>query len=251
MEEVFLAVIHMLSIIIPCHNEENNVALIMERFLELRQSETFELIAVNNASKDKTGEVLKDYQTRPGYSFLRVVDEPTPGYGYAIMAGLRAASGEMLAWTHADLQTDPSDVLRAFQLLQQLQATDRKQSFAQHRKFIVKGRRIKRGGIDGVFTFGMGVLASIVLRMPLWDVNAQPKVFDRRLFSLMTNPPGDFSLDVYWLWLAKKNGYTTSTIPVDFGKRLHGESKSAPNLQGKVKTSWKTIQYIFLLARTK
>lgn len=232
-----------LSIIIPCHNEEKNVPLIMERFLELQHNTPFELITVNNASKDNTGDALRAYQAKPEYSFLRVVDEPTPGYGYAIMAGLRAARGDVLAWTHADLQTDPSDVLKAFQLLEQ--------PAAQPQKLVVKGKRIKRGGIDGVFTFGMGVLASAVLRTPLWDVNAQPKVFGREFFSLMINPPGDFSLDVYWLWLAKKNGYAVSTMPVDFGQRLHGESKSAPNLSGKIKTSWKIVQYIFLLARTK
>ena len=98
-----------------------------------------------------------------------------------------------------------------------------------------------------MFTFVMGVLASVVLRLPLWDVNAQPKVFDREFFGLLTNPPDDFSLDLYWLWLAKKHGYTVLTIPVDFGQRQHGESKSAPNLKGKLKTSWKTVKYIFAL----
>jgi len=227
-----------LSIIVPCHNEEKNVPLIVERFRVLHREEPFELIVVNNASQDGTGAALENFRHKPEYSFLRVVDEPTPGYGRAIMTGLKVAGGDILAWTHADLQTDPSDVLTAYRKYRDSSG-----------KRVVKGRRIKRGGIDEVFTFVMGVLASVVLRLPLWDVNAQPKVFDREFFGLLTNPPDDFSLDLYWLWLAKKHGYTVLTIPVDFGQRQHGESKSAPNLKGKLKTSGQTMRYIFTLFR--
>ena len=230
-----------LSIIVPCHNEEKNVPLIAERFRVLHEQEPFELIIVNNASKDGTGAALEQYRQKPEYAFLRVVEEPTPGYGRAIMAGLYAAKGDVLAWTHADLQTDPADVLVAYRKL------ETGNSKLGTKKIVVKGRRIKRGGIDGLFTRGMTLLASVVLRTRLSDINAQPKVFDRDFLRLLANPPGDFSLDLYWLWLAKKHGYTVLTVPVDFGERQHGESKSAPNLKGKLKTSWKTIKYIFTL----
>lgn len=229
-----------LSIIVPCHNEEKNVPLIAERFRVLHREEPFELIIVNNASKDGTGAALEEYRQKSEYAFLRVVDEPTPGYGRAIMTGLKAATGDVLAWTHADLQTDPADIIFGLRKWEK-----------GNGKRVVKGRRIKRGGIEGLFTRGMGVLASVVLRTPLWDVNAQPKIFTREFLSLMINPPGDFSLDLYWLWLAKKHGYTVLTVPVDFGKRQHGESKSAPNLKGKIKTGWQTIKYIFHLLGTR
>ena len=231
----------MLSIIIPCYNEEKNIPLIMERFSRLRKEESFELIVVNNASTDGTGPVLELFQQKPEYDFFRVVNEPIPGYGRAIMAGLRAATGTVLAWTHADLQTDPADVISAATKL------EKEKRRGEGAKLAVKGRRMKRGGIEGWFTLGMGMRASVLLCMKLWDVNAQPKVFGLEFLALMTNPPGDFSLDLYWLWLAKKHGYTVLTVPVDFGKRLHGESKSAPNLMGKMKTSWRTIKYIFIL----
>ena len=36
------------------------------------------------------------------------------GYGHGIMSGVRKASGQIIAWTHADLQTDPKDVIDAY-----------------------------------------------------------------------------------------------------------------------------------------
>ena len=38
------------------------------------------------------------------------------GYGYGILSGLRKANSDILAWTHADLQTDPNDLLAGFEL---------------------------------------------------------------------------------------------------------------------------------------
>ena len=50
--------------------------------------------------------------------FGRVVTVPVNlGYGHGILSGLREAKGDYLAWTHADLQTDPADVVKAWELL--------------------------------------------------------------------------------------------------------------------------------------
>jgi polyisoprenyl-phosphate glycosyltransferase len=222
-----------LSIVVPCYNEEKNIPLILKRFEAIRSNEAFELILVNNNSKDNSAKVLEEFKKKYEYSFLRVVDEPKPGYGHAVMAGLRTAQGDVLSWTHADLQTDPDDVLKAFERYKN--------------GTVVKGRRLKRGGVDGIFTFFMGILASTILLKKLWDVNAQPKLFDREFFELINEPPGDFNLDLYMLYLAKKHHYKVLDVPVIFGERVHGESKSAPNLKVKFKNSWSTIKFIFKL----
>lgn len=227
-----------LSIIVPCHNEEKNLPLIAEQFLTLHAKQPFELIFVNNASNDGSAVVFQDLQNNPQYSFLRVVEEKTPGYGLAIMTGLKAAKGNILAWTHADLQTDPEDVFRAY---------------SKYRKStghnIVKGYRRKRESfIDVIFTMSMTIISIVFLKMNLKDINAQPKLFSRDLYNLMKSPPNDFSLDLYLLYIAKEKGYNILTIPVFFKQRKNGKSKSAPNLRGKIKTSFKVLRYIIGLA---
>ncbi len=108
------------------------------------------------------------------------------GYGYGILFGLRAAQGELLAWTHADMQTDPKDVLHDLAI------------FEQHKikNLYVKGQRVKRPLADVFFTISMSVFETLLLRTRLWDINAQPNMFSRAFFETWVNPPHDFSLEL-------------------------------------------------------
>lgn len=232
----------LLSIIIPCHNEAENIPLVLERFGKLyRQSPNFELLVVDNASTDDTPAVLKTISAKPEFSFVQVLGEPIPGYGRAILSGLQVAKGRVLSWTHADLQTDPADLLGTLKLWSALPDRDR---------VVVKGKRINRQPGPWLFTAGMSLIASIVLGGIFWDVNAQPKLFPRKLFERdMKDPPGDFSLDLYLLAVARKNKYRLVAHPVAFQPRLHGSSKWASSFRSRWKTVWRTLKYIVRLRR--
>lgn len=230
-----------LSIVVPCHNEAKNIPFILEKFLALSFMRPFELIVVNNASTDTSQEVLEGFLAQKQYEFLRVLNEPIPGYGQAIMTGLRKASGELLAWTHADLQTDPADVLRGAEMLEQASEPDR---------VIVKGKRIHRPFGAWTFTFGMSVISSLVLHGCYFDINAQPKIFSRNFFlRVMKDPPEDFSLDLYLLAAAKQKKCRILTFPVIFAKRRHGTSTWNFSFSSRWKTITRTLKYIFQLRK--
>src|SRR5688572_21333861 len=109
------------SIIVPCYNEAKNIPNLIERFATLPRvgDADWELVLVDNGSVDETKEVLARELAKPGRSFVRVtsVASPNVGYGHGIVTGLQSARGRYLAWTHADGQTPPADVLKAFDLL--------------------------------------------------------------------------------------------------------------------------------------
>ena len=111
-----------LSIIVPCFK---NIPLILERFGESIHRNDVEVILVDNGSTDSTAAELK--QLLPEYKFARSVTVPVnQGYGYGIMQGLKAAEGEFIGWTHADMQTDPRDVLRALAIIEKKERKKRK-----------------------------------------------------------------------------------------------------------------------------
>lgn len=231
----------MLSVVVPCHNEAPNIPLILEAFSQARKDCPFELLIVNNASTDETAEVLEHLRRKPEFSFVRVVNEPVPGYGRAIISGLKTAEGDVLCWTHADMQTDPSDVVRGLRIFERYKNND---------NIIIKGKRVKRDLQSWLFTLGMSVIASFALAGIYSDINAQPKLFSRKFFKKnIKEPPMDFSLDLYLLAAAKKNKCRIITFPVVFGKRLHGQSKWAFNFKSKIKTVLRTIKYIFKLRK--
>jgi hypothetical protein len=94
----------------------------------------------------------------------------------------------------------------------------------------------------------MGVLATVLLRRRLWDINAQPKVFHRSLLDALTDPPDGFEYDLYVLHRAGRAGWDLETIPVAFGERLHGESKWSATLVARRRTILRMVRYILHLS---
>lgn len=231
-----------LSIVLPCFNESGNINNIFERFREvLKKRDDIEVILVNNGSTDDTREVMARQLEQPENSFAKVVNvEVNKGYGFGIMSGVNTALGEFISWTHADMQTDPGDVLRALDVIN---------TFPKETKVIVKGRRIARKPLDTLFTFGMSIISSIALSAKLNDVNAQPKLFHKSFLTEFKNPPDDFSLDLYLLYIARKKNYEIKEVRVNFAQRLHGEAKGGGTLKGKFKLIKRTWSYIFKLKK--
>jgi len=227
-----------LSLVIPCYNEAANLPLLLDRCNSLGGDHGIEVILVDNGSTDNSPEVLA--QLLPNYTHCRSVRVPVnQGYGYGILFGLRAAQGELLAWTHADMQTDPKDVLRGLEIFKQ----------QKNNHLYVKGQRIKRPLADVFFTIGMSIFETVLLRTRLWDINAQPNMFSKAFFESWENPPHDFSLDLYAYFTARNQGLPVHRFPVEFGKRAHGVSHWNVNWSAKMKFIRRTVDFSFELKK--
>lgn len=225
------------SLIIPCYNEAASLSLLLERCKVLTIHKNIEIILVDNGSTDSSARVLSELL--PYYSNCRSVSvDKNQGYGFGILTGLRAAKGDVLGWTHADMQTDPGDLLKAIDIFQ-----------AHGNELYVKGRRNVRPLADQLFTTGMSFFETILLRTYLYDINAQPNLFSRRFFESWQNPPHDFSLDLYAYFLARRQGLSVYRFPVNFGTRIHGVSHWNVNWASKMKFIRRTIDYSFELKK--
>lgn len=231
-----------LSVIVPCYNEADSLPELVERFRNVfKDRDGCELVLVNNGTKDNSSAVLDQLLTLPEYAFALCVTVPVnQGYGHGILVGLREASGEFLAWTHADLQTDPADVVTAFDQIRS--RPDREQCF-------VTGRRKGRPLFDRYFTGSMSLVASLALGESLRDVNAQPKLFPAYFLRELDNAPDDFSLDLYFLFRARRSGLTQLIQPVEFAARRAGEAKGGGSFRCKVRLTRRTWAFIWELRR--
>ena len=232
----------LLSIIIPCYNEEKNIPLIFERISEtVEDRKDIEIILVDNGSTDNSKMVFEAELQKMNSSLFNVLTiENNQGYGHGILEGLKKANGETLAWTHADMQTDPNDVLIAYDLF-----------LKNNENVFIKGKRRKRKLLESLFTFGMQLVALFALKTYIDDINAQPKLFSKDFYSkhINTGAPIDFSLDLFALFMAKKNGIDVLQIPVYFGKRMHGEAKGGGSWKTRIKLIKRTFSYIFELKK--
>ena len=223
------------SLIIPCFNEAKNLPILISRCKDLIEKYPVEIILVDNGSTDNSSMLIAKY---PFVKLVKV--KKNEGYGNGILEGLNNASGEILAWTHADLQTDPNDLMRGLELV--LASTNPQRLF-------LKGRRYGRSFFDVIFTFGMSLFETLLLQKLMWDINAQPTIFHKSFFQTWQKPPNDFSLDLYVYFMAKKSKLVIKRFPVKFSKRLHGTSDWNSSLLGKYKFIKRTLSYSFNLKR--
>jgi glycosyltransferase involved in cell wall biosynthesis len=162
-----------LSLIMPCYNEEGGAGVTARRLVRaFRQAGLrLELVAVDNGSLDRTGEILDEIAAElPEVVTHRV--EVNEGYGNGVLQGIPVTTGEWVGSIPADGQVDAEDVVRLFETAA---ATDG--------KVIAKVRR--RFRMDGLHRTLVSIAYNGYFRM-LWprilslDINGSPKILPRR-----------------------------------------------------------------------
>ena len=102
-----------LSIVVPCYNESKDIAknseIIKKHLEDIKQD--YELILVNDGSKDNTKEVIESI---PGVKALSY--EPNRGKGGAVKYGIENATGDYVLFMDADLSTDLSAIEKFLKL---------------------------------------------------------------------------------------------------------------------------------------
>lgn len=108
-----------LSIVIPAHDEAANLGPTVDELVAALDAERipFELIIVNDHSRDETLEVARSLAATR--SELRVIDSRrAPGFGRAIREGLAEFRGDAVVIVMADRSDDPADVVRYYRKLE-------------------------------------------------------------------------------------------------------------------------------------
>lgn len=219
-----------ISLVIPCYNEAPNLPALIESASRLTDNEV-EVVFVDNGSQDSTRSILQGAVIHNPLFKLVELDENL-GYGGGILAGLRVAGSEVLGWTHADLQTNPLDVLRAISFFE-----------SDSPNVFVKGLRLKRRPTERMFTLGMSIFESVLFFRVLRDINAQPTLFYRSFYESWVEPPSDFSLDLFSLVRAREANLKVHRIPVQFPERLHGSSNWNFSMRSRLEFVVRTISY--------
>src|SRR5215213_10041150 len=109
-----------LSVVFPVYNEEENIPLLLREIAAALSGRgwTYEIVAVDDGSKDRSLEVLR--AARAEYPALRVLAlEKNSGQTAALDAAWRAAEGRFVVSLDADLQNDPADIPAMMQRLEQ------------------------------------------------------------------------------------------------------------------------------------
>ena len=98
-----------LSVVIPVYNEEKYITTTIQRVLDAKlEEESIEIVVVDDGSKDRTIEILRDLATE--LPEIKVYQQPVNmGKGAALRRGFQEASGDIILIQDADLEYDPGD----------------------------------------------------------------------------------------------------------------------------------------------
>lgn len=224
----------LVSIIIPCYNEAENIPLLIEHIVE-KVDEcdcSVEYIIVNNGSTDHTADVIKDFGQR--YFFDKnirfVTVDKNQGYGYGIKQGIKEASGKYVGWIHGDMQMYPKELEQFFIFIKEHKGD----------LILLKGRRQGRRAIENFFTKGMGMVATIIFKKKMKDVMSMPVIVNRELLHDLLED--DFGIDIEVYHMALKKGYKVVHLPVTMHERNAGKSSWNTGLASRIKTSKKMFR---------
>ncbi len=162
-----------LSYFFPAHNEEANLEGLVDEALAVLPTlaETFEIIAVNDGSKDATAAIADTLAARHPDVVRVVHHEVNLGYGEALRSGFGAARYELVAFTDGDRQFEVADLGRLTARLAAPDAPD-----------VVVGFRIKRAdpAVRIAYARVYRLANRIFFGLKVTDVDCACKLFRRQ-----------------------------------------------------------------------
>lgn len=215
-----------LSIIIPAYNEEPNLSRgVFQEVTNYLQTQKFswELIFVNDGSRDRTLELLRKSALQK--SNIKIIDHPHMGKAAAILAGVSAASGRIILFSDMDQATPISEISRFLP------------KFTQGYDVVIGSRSNRQGApvYRQILAYGMIIFRTLLLRLPFRDTQCGFKAFSKaaadKIFACLASvhAPKTVSeaavnpgFDVEILYIARKLGFRICEVPVAW---RHQESK--------------------------
>ncbi|MGO4221370.1 glycosyltransferase family 2 protein [Lysobacter sp. TAF61] len=205
-----------LSVVVPVFNERDNVApLVHEITAALRGKADFEIVYIDDHSRDDTLQVLQALKAE--VPELRVIQHVTQsGQSTAVRNGVKAARGEWIATLDGDGQNDPADIPR---LLEKRDATATGEGIK-----LFAGWRVNRqdSGSKRWASRWANAIRSRMLRDDTPDTGCGIKLFERAAFLEL---PYFDHMHRYLPALMQRAGWKTVSVPVNHRPRSAGVSK--------------------------
>ncbi|MFR8049049.1 glycosyltransferase family 2 protein [Fusicatenibacter sp.] len=211
----------MLSIVIPAYNEEKMILKTTEVVSGIMEREKipFELVFVNDGSKDQTWEMIEKAAEKnshvTGIRFSRNFGKES-----ALFAGLANAEGDCIAVMDCDLQHPPETLVEMYRLWEQGYE-------------VIEGVKRSRGKESILHRASAGMFYKIMSKAVQIDMSRASdfKLMDRKAVEALLSMP---ERNAFFRALSSWVGYRTTSVEFDVQERTEGESKWS---------TWSLIKY--------
>lgn len=209
-----------ISAVLPAYNEEENIETATTRMADALRSlnlRDWEVIVVDDGSKDRTGEIA-DRLVAEDPDHIRVFHHnPNQGYASALKTGFTGARHQLIFYTDSDNQFDVKEIANLLPLIEDAD--------------IVCGFRIYR--FDPltrlVLSWGFNLLVRIIFRIKVRDIDCAFKLFRREVFDKVEIESKKFFVDAEVLAKARYHGFRLAELGVRHYPRTAGSSTVRPS----------------------
>ena len=202
------------SIVLPALNEEGNIERAVRSAADAVAPlvDAYEIVVVDDGSRDETPTILKRLEQELGPKLLVVTHESNLGYGKALRVGFESAHGRYIFYTDADNQFDLRELVGFFPVMDRVDA--------------ILGYRVGRQ--DGAFRLmvsnGYNALASFAFGMNVRDLNCSFKLFRREALTSLYLEEDFFFIDTEIVVRLHRAGYKYEQTGVRHYPRTAGSS---------------------------
>lgn len=201
--------------VFPAYNDAGTIPsmVISARLAARRLVDEYEIIVVNDGSRDHTADVLAELEAV--FPELRVIHHPANrGYGGALRSGFSAATKDLIFYTDGDAQYDPREMERLFAVWED--SSD-----------FVNGSKIGRS--DPLHRAIIGRLYHWFVRLcfglRLSDVDCDFRLFRRSIFDKLELTKSSGVICVELMKKVQDNGFRIQEVPVHHFHRVYGRSQ--------------------------
>jgi len=211
---------HLLSIVIPAHNEEENLEELLKKIRSSLDSKVvnYEIIIVDDNSTDGTGE-FADLASSKDRRIKAIHRKGGASFGKTLREGVEGSSGDVIVPLMGDLSDDPGEIPRL------VEALDKGFDIAAGSRFL------PGSSIEGYPTLKMlanrcfNTFAATVFGLQVKDLTNAFKAYRREVLNAIHIDSEGFEINAEIPIKAHLLGFTMTEVPVGWRGRVKGVSK--------------------------
>jgi glycosyltransferase involved in cell wall biosynthesis len=205
-----------LSIIIPAHNEEENIADVITK-VEATVAIEHELVVVNDHSVDKTGQIVAGLAGE--YKNIRLVENKREkGFANAIRAGFEACGGDVVIPVMGDLCDDLSTIPLLWDKI------DQGFDVACGCRYTKEGGRFGGSRFKAILSGFAGCSMYYLIGIPTHDISNAFKMYRKKVIHSVEIKAKGFEISMELTLKAFFQGFKIGEVPTVWKERTKGKS---------------------------
>lgn len=210
----------LLSIIIPCFNEEKTIKKIINKILKVKNINK-QIIVINDASTDRSLDLIKEFRSKID---IVINHHHNLGKGSCIKSAAKKVKGNIVLIQDADLEYDPGDYKRLINPI-----------IKKKYKVVYGSRVLNKNRFENLdnFTHWVRIFANYILTLinnivnnqNLTDAHTCYKVFDAKVFKRIRLAENDFAFCPEVTTKISNFGYKIHEISINYNGRSYSEGK--------------------------